>query len=433
MAGLKRSSTSSGISNDAVNLFNQSGSKKRRSSLRSSATADSISGTLDLSLSECSCPICFEIFVEPVQTPCKHELCLSCFVQLTEKKKDYSCPMCRSDFSAWAKSASNTRTLVSQALWQKIQLKFPDEIKNRLENKTAQIISDSIRNLKRSGVNDQVCVSSILSSSSTANNPPGSLERPREPPATLARPGEIRDEYLEQLRHEEAKLRAEREREEQLSMELIREIMRQEAATLNLNSIRPAAAPQPAVVFPIASNVNINLPSVVTKVQVATAPVATQSKLTLKIRPTSSAGSSSQIRNDSQTGQNQVRSMNAQSIVSPITLVSNNPAPVATSLNLASNQVNRILIRELPVTTSTPLMVNQTAALRFGSNSALPISAASKLNVPTLAPVNSVVSPPATNAITTAAAVPQARPLPNNLVFQNLNANQSPQPSMSNF
>ena len=50
-----------------------------------------------LELDDVECPICYEIMAEPVQTPCKHYLCLSCHNESMKIKT--KCPMCREIFS----------------------------------------------------------------------------------------------------------------------------------------------------------------------------------------------------------------------------------------------------------------------------------------------------------------------------------------------
>ena len=78
------------------------------------------------------CPICLEILVEPVQMPCKHELCIQCF-KTHVKDTSLNCPMCRVRIAVWVRKNSKTNTLVNQERWALIQSLFPERIKRRLE------------------------------------------------------------------------------------------------------------------------------------------------------------------------------------------------------------------------------------------------------------------------------------------------------------
>lgn len=103
---------------------------------------------LDLSLTDFSCPICLEVLIEPVKMPCSHELCLPCFKSMLDLT-NFSCPMCRMRISSWSRYASNSNSLVNQERWEFIQKAFPIEIKNRIEGKTAQILTESIERQKK--------------------------------------------------------------------------------------------------------------------------------------------------------------------------------------------------------------------------------------------------------------------------------------------
>ncbi len=48
----------------------------------------SASSLLSMSISDCTCPICLEILIEPVVMPCNHELCLPCFKVNLKKKEE---------------------------------------------------------------------------------------------------------------------------------------------------------------------------------------------------------------------------------------------------------------------------------------------------------------------------------------------------------
>uniref|UniRef100_A0A8D0EZ86 RING-type E3 ubiquitin transferase n=1 Tax=Strix occidentalis caurina TaxID=311401 RepID=A0A8D0EZ86_STROC len=84
-----------------------------------------------LSLSDCLCQICMEIFVEPVTLPCNHTLCNSCF-QLTVEKASLCCPFCRRRVSSWARYNARRNTLINWELWEKIQKNYPKECERRI-------------------------------------------------------------------------------------------------------------------------------------------------------------------------------------------------------------------------------------------------------------------------------------------------------------
>ena len=154
------------------------------------------SPALNLSLSDCTCPICLEILEQPVVLPCKHELCLSCFSGMTDKT-NFLCPMCRMRISTWSRMATNTNTLVDQERWSQIQRAFPKELKDRREGKTAIKLAESIRQEK---------------------------EAPR-PSCVVSCPGEIRKEYEESMRREQERIRLEREKEEAMSLNYIQQVI----------------------------------------------------------------------------------------------------------------------------------------------------------------------------------------------------------------
>lgn len=41
------------------------------------------------------CPECHNIFMDPVQLSCKHNLCKICFAKSWQKKKSLKCPLCK--------------------------------------------------------------------------------------------------------------------------------------------------------------------------------------------------------------------------------------------------------------------------------------------------------------------------------------------------
>jgi hypothetical protein len=105
---------------------------------------------LDMSISDCSCPICLEVLIEPVKMPCSHELCLKCLDTMLDQT-NLCCPMCRVKISSWSRNARSNNTLVNTERWKQIQKLFPDEIKNRLNGTSHQILVDSLANAMPAG------------------------------------------------------------------------------------------------------------------------------------------------------------------------------------------------------------------------------------------------------------------------------------------
>ena len=118
--------------------------------------------------------------------------------------------------STWSRKASNTNTLVNMERWEQIKRKFPTEVANRVEGKTAMLLEESMARQK--SVKQQALVSSESSSSDT-NNVATSSKR------EISSTGEIRREYEESLRREQERLREEAEREEELSKNLINQLI----------------------------------------------------------------------------------------------------------------------------------------------------------------------------------------------------------------
>lgn len=45
------------------------------------------------------CPICLDVFVKPVSTPCGHNFCMSCITSYWDNTPVWQCPICKEDFS----------------------------------------------------------------------------------------------------------------------------------------------------------------------------------------------------------------------------------------------------------------------------------------------------------------------------------------------
>ncbi len=119
--------------------FRKQQNASKKDMLKNSNKNDS----LNLSLNDCMCPICLEIFIEPVRMPCKHEICLNCFETMLDKT-NLCCPMCRLRISTWARQATNNNTLVDIKRWQSIQNRFPDEIDKRLTGKSREDVENTL-------------------------------------------------------------------------------------------------------------------------------------------------------------------------------------------------------------------------------------------------------------------------------------------------
>ncbi|XP_060746175.1 E3 ubiquitin-protein ligase TRIM39-like [Tachysurus vachellii] len=54
------------------------------------------------------CPICVDVFTDPVTTPCGHNLCKSCLTQCWDKSQHCHCPLCNKNFTKRPKLKINT-------------------------------------------------------------------------------------------------------------------------------------------------------------------------------------------------------------------------------------------------------------------------------------------------------------------------------------
>ncbi|NXH30148.1 RN168 ligase, partial [Myiagra hebetior] len=145
-----------------------------------------------LSLSDCLCQICMEIFVEPVTLPCSHTLCNSCF-QMTVEKASLCCPFCRRRVSSWARYNTRRNTLINWELWEKIQKNYPEECKRRINGQD---------------LDEEICVP--------------------KPQHQLSKPGELRQEYEAEISKVEAERRAHEQEENKASEEYIQRLLAEE-------------------------------------------------------------------------------------------------------------------------------------------------------------------------------------------------------------
>uniref|UniRef100_A0A1W7RE22 RING-type E3 ubiquitin transferase n=1 Tax=Agkistrodon contortrix contortrix TaxID=8713 RepID=A0A1W7RE22_AGKCO len=155
-----------------------------------------------LSLSDCHCNICMDIFVEPVTLPCHHTLCNACF-QLTVEKASLCCPFCRRRVSSWARYNSRNNTLINLELWEKIKKHFPEECQRKINGQDLE----------------------------------NYLYIP-QPIHCLSKPGELRQEYEAEITKVEAERRALEQEESKASEEYIQRLLAEEEEEQRLTEER---------------------------------------------------------------------------------------------------------------------------------------------------------------------------------------------------
>ncbi|KAI5099039.1 E3 ubiquitin-protein ligase rnf168 isoform X1, partial [Silurus meridionalis] len=141
---------------------------------------------------DCLCPICLEIFLEPVTLPCTHTFCKPCFLE-TVDKANICCPLCRKRVSTWARLNGRNKTLVNAELWRRIQDAFPTQCQRRLN-----------------GVDEEEDMNVFI-------------QKPR-----VSQPGELRREYEEEINKFVEEKRALEEAERRASEEYIQRLLAEE-------------------------------------------------------------------------------------------------------------------------------------------------------------------------------------------------------------
>ncbi|XP_036419084.1 E3 ubiquitin-protein ligase rnf168 [Colossoma macropomum] len=149
-------------------------------------------GSGNLTRSDCLCPICLEIFLEPVTLPCAHTFCKPCFLE-TVDKANLCCPLCRKRVSTWARLNGRNKTLVNLELWKRIQDAFPTQCQRRLN-----------------GIDDEEDINSLI------------------PKPRVSQPGELRQEYEDQISKLVEEKRALEEAERRASEEYIQRLLAEE-------------------------------------------------------------------------------------------------------------------------------------------------------------------------------------------------------------
>ncbi|XP_057684788.1 E3 ubiquitin-protein ligase rnf168-like [Corythoichthys intestinalis] len=188
-----------------------------------------------LSLDDCRCPVCLEMFLEPVTLPCEHTFCKVCFLESVDKST-LCCPMCRKRVSTWARLNNRNKTLVNEQLWTQIRNSFPQHCQRRLSGQDV--------------INNDLAVFV-----------------PR-----VSEPGELRQEYQDQMSKLWEEKRKLDEEERRASEEFIQRLLAEEeekekrirlqdeilarVLSSELNS-KPISHKKPAVVTPARKKVNV--------------------------------------------------------------------------------------------------------------------------------------------------------------------------------
>ncbi|XP_039295616.1 E3 ubiquitin-protein ligase rnf168 [Nilaparvata lugens] len=147
-----------------------------------------------LKLDDVMCPVCRSVIIEPVSLPCEHSLCYFCFDKTIESNT-LTCPVCRKRIGGWLRSATKSKSLINQQFWSEIQKQFPKEVECK------QAGEDD-------GVEENVIGCGVV--------------------ATISNPGEIGQEFKEQLKQFSVKEREEQEKQEKASAELAKKLMEEE-------------------------------------------------------------------------------------------------------------------------------------------------------------------------------------------------------------
>ncbi|XP_025078895.1 E3 ubiquitin-protein ligase rnf168-like isoform X2 [Pomacea canaliculata] len=160
-------------------------------------------------LDECKCPICMYILIEPVTLPCAHELCMPCYKKNVEEGS-FTCPLCRTRISNWARKATKNNTLLDQKRWEQVKKLFPEKVQRRLD-----------------GLDD------VTDEDDMNDNEEIDLQYRRI--VQLSKPGEIREEYEAEVKRLDHGAEEERRREEEASVALIQELVTEDNQHIQKN------------------------------------------------------------------------------------------------------------------------------------------------------------------------------------------------------
>ncbi|XP_077398297.1 E3 ubiquitin-protein ligase rnf168-like [Festucalex cinctus] len=169
-----------------------------------------------LSLDNCLCPVCLDLFLEPVTLPCTHTFCKGCFLESVDKTT-LCCPLCRKRVSTWVRQNNKNKTLVNQQLWTQIQVNFPQHCQRRLSGQ------DAVKEDDVAGTPD--FASLVLVSKCLFILP---CARVIGFPPRMSQPGELRQEYQDQISKLSEEKRELDEEEQRASEEYIRSLLAEE-------------------------------------------------------------------------------------------------------------------------------------------------------------------------------------------------------------
>lgn len=94
--------------------------------------------SIPLLTEEHKCPVCLDVFTDPITTPCGHNFCKSCLKECWDNSQDYKCPYCKETFSKRPELKSNT-------VLREIMQLFEKNITG-----THLFLSSNIKNIKKS-------------------------------------------------------------------------------------------------------------------------------------------------------------------------------------------------------------------------------------------------------------------------------------------
>ncbi|PVD18535.1 hypothetical protein C0Q70_21084 [Pomacea canaliculata] len=124
---------------------------------------------------------------------------MPCFKKNVEEGS-FTCPLCRTRISNWARKATKNNTLVDQKRWEQVKKLFPEKVQRRLDGLDDETDDDDVND------NEEIDVQ---------------YRRIGQ----LSKPGEIREEYEAEVKKLAERAEEERRREEEASAALIQELV----------------------------------------------------------------------------------------------------------------------------------------------------------------------------------------------------------------
>ena len=150
-----------------------------------------------LPLEDLICPICLDIFIEPITLVCDHVLCRECFNEHFQKA-EFKCPLCKRRLSSWARkrlggvNRGDSSSLVNWPKWKMIQAFHGEAVERRRRGDTC----------------------------------PGMLHERRQ--VVVAKQGQLHEEYVKMRTEFETNRKRELDEEEAASRLFIKELLRKE-------------------------------------------------------------------------------------------------------------------------------------------------------------------------------------------------------------